>query len=317
MSMDDTGPVLAAGAVCWREGRSGVEVLLINRARHSDVSLPKGKVDPGESTPVAAAREISEETGFSVTLGPSLGTTEYLLPNGRDKVVYYWAAEVTADQLRRGRFKPNEEVQSIEWVSIPRARKRLSYERDIELLDRFDQLSSRGDHRTFALIALRHAKADPDSPDGTDAARTLSPRGRAQSLALVPSLQAWGPSVMFSSPAVRCLETVTPLADAIGAEIKRAPVISQEAWEEGESSSDDITAFIAKRVRKQKSAVLCSHSPVLPELIDAIARASHGERDGRLTRAAILATAEFTVVHLAVEKPEHGIVAIESHSPIS
>ncbi len=190
--MEDTGPVLAAGAVCWRAGRRGVEILLIARSRHGDVSLPKGKVDPGESAPVAAVREISEETGFQVILGPSLGTTEYLLPNGRDKVVYYWAAEVSGDQLRRGRFTPNEEVQSIEWASIARARKRLSYERDIELLDRFETLSSRGDHRTFAIIALRHAKANIESSDGTDAGRTLSPRGRAQSISLVKSLQAWG-----------------------------------------------------------------------------------------------------------------------------
>ncbi len=314
MSMDEVGPVLAAGAVCWRDGRAGLEVLLIHRSRHDDISLPKGKVDAGESTPVAAVREISEETGFQITLGPSLGTTEYLLPNGRDKVVYYWAAEVTSDQLRKGRFKANDEVQSIEWLPIARARKRLSYERDVELLDRFDQLSSRGDHRTFALIALRHAKANLDSPDGSDAARALAPRGRTQSAALVPSLQAWGPLAVFSSPAVRCLETVTPIADAIGAEIKRVPVIGQGAWEDGESSAEDIAAFVAKRLKKKRTAVICSHSPVLPAILDAVARASHGERDGRLTRAAILSTAEFTVVHLSTEHPEHGIVAIESHS---
>jgi 8-oxo-dGTP pyrophosphatase MutT (NUDIX family) len=43
--------VVAAGAVCWRLVDGKVRVLLIHRDHHGDVSLPKGKVDPGEATP--------------------------------------------------------------------------------------------------------------------------------------------------------------------------------------------------------------------------------------------------------------------------
>ena len=84
MSSVPSTPVLAAGAVCWRRRGDRVEVLVIFRPKYRDTSLPKGKVDAGESVPEAAIREIREETGFAVTLGVPLGTTEYLLPNGKD-----------------------------------------------------------------------------------------------------------------------------------------------------------------------------------------------------------------------------------------
>ena len=94
MSGGPTGPVVAAGAVVWRERDGEPLVLLIHRDHHQDVSLPKGKVDPGESVPTTAVREINEETGYRVHLGAPLGTAEYVLPSGRDKVVHYWSARV-------------------------------------------------------------------------------------------------------------------------------------------------------------------------------------------------------------------------------
>ena len=92
-------PVLAAGALCWRYIDGKLRVLVIYRGDRADVSLPKGKVDPGETLPQTAVREIGEETGIAITLGAPLGTVEYTLPNGREKVVYYWAAEVEVQRL--------------------------------------------------------------------------------------------------------------------------------------------------------------------------------------------------------------------------
>jgi len=314
--MVDAGPVLAAGAVCWREGRAGVEVLLIYRPRHKDVSLPKGKVDEGETLPVAAVREIREETGFSVSLGPPLGATEYVLPGGRDKVVHYWAAEVRRGQLRRGRFRPNDEVDQIEWVALGKARRRLTYSRDVEVLDRFAELVHRHHHRTFPIIALRHAKAEPDSGEG-DAARPLTSRGKQQAEALVPVLRAFNPKAILSSPAKRCVDTVKPLARVLELEIKRSPALSQDAWEgSGEPPRNGLEKLLRKRISKRRATVVCSHSPVMPDVLDAVVRRVHGERDGRLVRAAILSTAEFTVLHLSATEPESGLAAMESHAPL-
>lgn len=318
MSIVDTGPVIAAGAVCWREAKSGVEVLLISRSRHNDISLPKGKVDERETLPMAAVREIREETGYQVVLGAPLGSTEYVLPGGRDKVVRYWAAEVHRGELRRGRFRPNEEVDHIEWVPIEAARARASYPRDADVLARFESLVAKKRHRTFAVIALRHAKAEGDSGGDGDAARPLSARGRLQAQALVGALGAWNPQVVISSPALRCVDTVRPVADALGLEVKLSPALGQDAWEARDDvSRATLDRLIVKRIAKAKTVVLCSHSPVMPEILDTVLRQVGGERDGRLTRAAILTTAEFTVLHLSTENPVGGLVAMETHSSLA
>jgi 8-oxo-dGTP diphosphatase len=309
-----TAPVLAAGAVCWRRRAKSYEILLISRPRHGDVSLPKGKVDPGESLPQAAVREIAEETGFAVTLGPPLGTTEYVLPTtGRDKVVTYWAAKVTKAELERGRFTPTAEVDTLEWVPLAKARRLLSYERDGEVVQRFAELAVTGDIESFRLIALRHAKAAFDSASGRDEDRKLTTRGRAQAAAIVPALAAWGPTRVVSSPAARCLATVRPFAKAAGIEVKKVPAISQEGWEAGGHDPGPIRDFVDRRITKGRTTVICSHAPVLPELLEQMAEVTGSPNGARWTRAGILATAEFTVVHLA-SAPPHRILAVETHS---
>ncbi len=68
--------VFAGGAVCWKVVDGEVRILLVHRTQHKDVSLPKGKVDPGETLAETAQREILEETGLHITLGPYLGRVD-------------------------------------------------------------------------------------------------------------------------------------------------------------------------------------------------------------------------------------------------
>jgi hypothetical protein len=74
-----------------------------------------------------------------------------------------------------------------------------------------------------------------------------------------------------------------------------------------------VRAVVERRVAKGRTAVLCSHAPVLPEILEQIAEATGSPNGGRMTRAGILGTAEFAVVHLSVQAP-HKILAIETHS---
>jgi 8-oxo-dGTP pyrophosphatase MutT (NUDIX family) len=209
--MSDSAPVYAAGAVCWRLVDGKMHVLLIHRTVHGDITIPKGKVDPGETLPVTAVREIEEETGLAIALGIPLGISEYPMPNGKTKVVHYWAAEVLPEHIRRSTFVPNGEVAALEWVTIKKARTYLSYAPDVEIIDAFAARVAQGITRTFAIIALRHAKATaPQDWSGPDATRPLSDRGVTQAAALVPTVSAWQPLRIVASTATRCVTTVAP-----------------------------------------------------------------------------------------------------------
>ena len=125
--------VLAAGGVLWRRKKSGkTEVLLVHRPKYDDWTLPKGKLDDGESAEEAARREVEEETGFRVTLGDELPSTDYHDRYGRPKHVRYWVVDITD-----GEFRPNREVDEVRWLPVEEATELLSYSRDREVLDAF------------------------------------------------------------------------------------------------------------------------------------------------------------------------------------
>jgi 8-oxo-dGTP pyrophosphatase MutT (NUDIX family) len=132
--------VWAAGGVVHRVGDAGREVLLVHRRSHRDWSLPKGKLDPGESLKMAAGREVEEETGYRCELGKRVGLVRYVDARGREKGVVYWFMTPVA-----GSFTPNSEVDEIEWVPLAEAPRRCSYRHDADLLgDRVGRLL-RGD----------------------------------------------------------------------------------------------------------------------------------------------------------------------------
>lgn len=227
--------------------------------------------------------------------------------------MHYWAAEVSDRAVQRSTFKPNAEVAALEWVTIKRARTYLSYEPDVEILDAFATLVDQGVTSTFALSVVRHGKAvGRSSWAGDDATRPLTERGVEQAAGLVATLGAWAPKRIVSSPAVRCVTTVTPLAAAAGLEIKRDAGISQDAWEAGE---DEVRRVVGKRVRAGRSAIICSHGPVLPEIMREVALATGTPLGSYVTDAAGLETGAFSVVHLSATSPGSGIIAIETHAP--
>ena len=116
--------VLAAGVVLWRHGHceSAAEVAVIHRPRYDDWSLPKGKVDPGETEPVTAVREVFEETGHHVQLGRRIATVSYPI-EPRTKKVQYWSARSIG-----GSFAPNNEVDDLIWLPVAAAIKKVKHE---------------------------------------------------------------------------------------------------------------------------------------------------------------------------------------------
>jgi len=313
MTVATTLPVLAAGAVCWRIVDGRVRVLLVHRTQHRDVSLPKGKLDPGETLPQTAVREILEETGLKVTLGAPLGDIGYTLPGGRDKKVSYWAAEVDDEAVAHSKFKPNDEIAALEWVSLAKAQKKVSYAHDSDILTTFAERLDAGTARTFAIITLRHAKTVPGELwDGPDATRPLLPRGEQQAISIAKGLAAYGPRRIFTSTAARCIATVGPVAEATAVRVKQTETLSQDSYELGEAPLHEV---VAKRLRRQQSVLICTHGPVLPDLIDEIAHQTGTPITSTIRRAAMLSPGEYSVLHIAIDDPTAGIVAIETHSP--
>ncbi|MGI8575012.1 MAG: NUDIX hydrolase [Egibacteraceae bacterium] len=127
--------VRAAGAVLWRCGDDGLELAVIHRPKYDDWSLPKGKLDPGETEVEAAVREVQEETGYTGELGGDLGEVSYVHERrgeARDKRVRYWSM-----RAGEGRFVPGDEVDLLEWLAPEDALDKLSYDRDRDVAQRF------------------------------------------------------------------------------------------------------------------------------------------------------------------------------------
>ena len=118
--------VKAAGGVILRDGR----VAVVHRPRYDDWSLPKGKLDPGETWEECALREVREETGLHCRLAGELSHTSYTDRKGRAKVVRYWRMEIE----RMDPFTPDDEVDELRWVEPGEAATLLSYPHDAELI---------------------------------------------------------------------------------------------------------------------------------------------------------------------------------------
>ena len=130
----------AAGGVVWRRGSKGsLKVLLIHRPRYDDWSLPKGKLDAGESHRHAALREVEEETGLHCKLGEELPEVRYEDRKGRAKRVRYWSMEPVS-----GDFEPNDEVDEVRWTNLDDAVAAVTYAHDVLVLDALRQLQPAG-----------------------------------------------------------------------------------------------------------------------------------------------------------------------------
>ncbi|HEX4391833.1 MAG TPA: bifunctional NUDIX hydrolase/histidine phosphatase family protein [Mycobacterium sp.] len=257
--------VHAAGGVLWRPGHreSAAEIGVIHRPRYDDWSLPKGKVDPGETEPVTAVREVFEETGHHVELGRRIATVSYPIEQ-RTKKVQYWSARSLG-----GSFAPNNEVDDLLWLPAPAAIKKVSYAYDRKVLRRWAKQPA----DTQSVLIVRHGTAGSKSRfSGDDKIRPLDKKGRAQAEALVAQLSSFGATDVYAADRVRCHQTVEPLAEELGVTINNEPTLTEEAYADSPKRGRRRVLQIAG---SHRTPVICTQGKVIPDLI-----AWWCERDG-------------------------------------
>jgi 8-oxo-dGTP diphosphatase len=141
----------------------------------------------------------------------------------------------------------------------------------------------------LSVYVVRHAKAgDRSKWTGPDELRPVSDKGKRQAEALADLLADQSGSAgtagragsarrarragsgirrIMSSPFLRCVQTVEPLAARLGLEVETDDALAEGA---GEDEVVDLVRKVAS-----ENPVLCSHGDVIPTLLDALAR-----RDG-------------------------------------
>lgn len=119
--------------------------------------------------------------------------------------------------------------------------------------------------RLVPAYLVRHAHAGSRSHwEGPDDQRPLSPKGQRQARHLEALLAEEPISRVLTSPAVRCTQTVEPLAAALGLPVEPTPLLAEGA--------DPVAAIEHMLATAPASPVLCSHGDLIPEIIRLLRR---------------------------------------------
>jgi 8-oxo-dGTP pyrophosphatase MutT (NUDIX family)/phosphohistidine phosphatase SixA len=255
--MDANSEILAAGAVVWRRNdRDEVEIALVHRPKYDDWSLPKGKVEGDESLIACAYREVVEETGLAVRFGQRIGEVTYSVED-RIKKVTYWSARVLGEQ-----GKPNPlEIDEVRWFSIESALDKFSKISDREMVEKFQECEP----DTKPLILLRHTKAiERQDWAGEDTDRPLSSIGERQAKRLLTNFLPFAVEEIHSSSAVRCYETITPMARGLGVDFFFTDSLTEEVFNK---NNERATKYVHRLLMNDYTTLVCSHNPILPTIV--------------------------------------------------
>lgn len=275
--------IRAAGGVVWRFRDGAVQIALVHRPRYDDWSLPKGKLEPGETELQAAVREVGEEIGAEVAVSRRLDPITYQV-DGSSKSVAFWVMQHTG-----GDFEANDEVDEIAWLTPPQARRTLHYADEQSVLDDF--LAAPLPESVVVLV--RHAKAGKRSEwKGDDAKRPLDTAGRAQARRLGRFLVPFAADRVVSARPLRCVQTVQPLADQLDLNVTIDEAFDDETFERRPEVAEAALVALAK---PRRVTIVASQGSAIPGLVDAVVPglASSSARKGA---AWVLAFADGTVV---------------------
>ena len=328
------GMVRAAGAVAWRPKKKGrkfvpgqpvapkdFEVLLVHRPRYRDWSWPKGKAERNEPIPVAAAREVEEETGVLVSLGAPLTTQRYRLGSGHLKEVYYWTGNLDVSRAARATRKPvakasKKEIDIASWMSPDRAREMLTRRGDRRMLTELVNRAARGELITSTTVLLRSADAvDRGKWGETESTRPLSRLGGAQAIDLVPLLSAFGVGRTYTSPWRACSQTVGPYAVIGQGKLSEKDFLTEASM--GKDSGPAVDLVRSLLAKKTGSKAVCFHRQGHRSLLTPVREVTPRRLLSPLDQPkANLKKAEMLIAHVT-HAASPRVIAIERHRPLT
>ncbi len=113
----------------------------------------------------------------------------------------------------------------------------------------------------MSIYLLRHAKAGQRAAwTEPDWLRPLTATGQAQARRLLATLHTARFARILSSPYVRCMESVVPLAAEHGLPVEPTDALAEGAAVEG--------ALALMKVHAERGAVLCSHGDIIPAVLE-------------------------------------------------
>lgn len=106
---------ISAGGVVYRYTDAGELQIQLIQDRYGKVSLPKGKMEPGETVEQTALREIKEETGMDGVIKKPIEQIKYKyhhdVKGTVDKEVHYYLVEAVGGTLHA----QVEEIRGVDW----------------------------------------------------------------------------------------------------------------------------------------------------------------------------------------------------------
>ena len=138
----------SAGGLVYRRRRGHTTVVLVARRRPEGGplvwGLPKGHIEPGESSETAAVREVREETGLQAVAEDRLGDVTYWFarrePDGTTTRILK-RVRFFLMRYERGRFADrDQEMDAVRWFRLPDAEQVVAYENERALVRRAGEL---------------------------------------------------------------------------------------------------------------------------------------------------------------------------------
>lgn len=310
--------VRAGGALVWRRADGGsvgvgeavgldaLQVLVVHRPKYEDWSWPKGKREGDEPLALTAVREVEEETGEVIELRQPLATQRYRLGTGQTKEVRYWVGRVCPAGAARRTRRPvvraaKREIDRSLWVPASRALECLTRRGDRRMLEDVLAQASRGELEQRTLVVARHAHAVPRAQwADPDARRPLTRRGSREALDMLEVLSALGVGVAWSSPWLRCRQTLGPYAALAGVPLRTWDHMTEGAVAREPARVRESVEHVLDAVCAVSTPIcLCTHRPVLPIVRDALAdRAAAAVRRALPEGPAVLCPAGLLIAHI-------------------